>query len=134
MTKSRNFEGKWYCSLTCHVIGATPAALRKHLEGRKLAFARALVAKGEHVPVSEPELEEEEEEEEEAGGGGSGRRAQKAAAAAAAKEKTATKKKASAPPPPPPRTPEEETKGKGSRAQKDASRPSRPKRARRAAA
>ena len=65
MTKSRNFEGKWYCSLTCHVIGATPAALRKHLEGRKLAFARALVAKGEHVPVSEPELEEEEEEEEE---------------------------------------------------------------------
>ena len=147
LSKSRNFEGKWYCSLTCHVINATPSALRKHLEGKKLAFARALAAKGEHKAVPEPDLEEEEEEdddleemeasegeEEEEDVGGSGRakaKAEAAAGAASKKEKGGTKKdKKKAASAPPPRTPDESV----SKAKADASRPSRPKRARRGAA
>lgn len=144
LTKSKNFDGKWYCSLTCHVINATPSALRKHLSGKKIAFAKTLLAKGEHEPVPEPDFEEDEEEEaeeeeeemeaseEEQEAGGSGRAEAKTAAAATKEKGTKMKKKekekkASAAPPP--KTPDE-IKGKGAQRSHDASRPSRPKRAR----
>ena len=58
-------RGKLYCALTCHLVNAHPAAVARHLGGKKYKAAKAAAAAGDLDPASEPDLESEEAKEEE---------------------------------------------------------------------
>lgn len=141
LVPSRNFPGRLFCVLTCHLVNAKPAAVASHLAGKKLAAARKAVAAGELEPMSEPDMPTDEEEEEGAGpgpasSGGEEEEAEEAAAPAAKKGKGKAKQEAAVSPAPatPAQVADEDGGGGGAAAsaKRRAGRPSRPKRTRKA--
>lgn len=57
LVKSRNFEDKLYCSLTCQLLGMSVAAVRQHMRGKKFQRAKAKFEADETDLVDEPPLD-----------------------------------------------------------------------------